>query len=363
MRAPRWVVGLTATGLVGTSALVLGGAGSALADSGQAAAATRFNLNARGDGFYFQVDGDEIPASPTNDAGSATASVTTNNSGGSKSFAGAPYYGNTAQTLPGTINGVPNQFGAEQLQIPFSQFPGYVNVNSTGKTQAAEEGQYYRVSAEALPASGKASAYYGAPAALPAPNQQQTATALTQSLGEAVIASAQGTSQGFVAGPLEVGNATALASITQTAGQPATIESKSFGRFSVSGMDFGFNKNGFTYAGQEMSSADAIKSANSALAAANIQLELAPIVEEKTASGGTRYTIGGLKVTTKQASPSGAGTFTFSYIIGRATVSADVAKLGFDTSSGSESAGTERTAVVASTKAVRFGRFAATAKD
>ena len=159
MRAPRWALALTATGIVGAGTMALVLPGSALADAGAPADdATRYTLSARGDAFFFQVDGDEIPASPKNDAGSATASVQTTNSGGSKAFAGTPYYGNTVQTLPGTINGVPNQFGAEQLQIPFAQLPGYVAVNSTSdKNKAAEEGQYYRVAAEALPTSGKAS--------------------------------------------------------------------------------------------------------------------------------------------------------------------------------------------------------------
>jgi alpha-D-ribose 1-methylphosphonate 5-triphosphate synthase subunit PhnG len=322
---------------------------AALADCGAVGdEPTRFDLTARADAFYFQVDGDEIPTSPKNDAGSATASVTTNNNGGSRSFAGAPYYGNTMETLPGTVNGVPGQFGADQLQIPFAQFPSYVTVNSTSdKNAAAEDGQYYRIAAEALPSAGTASAYYGAPPALSAPNQQQSATAETKSDGPNVITSALGSSQGIVTGPLEIANSTAVASISQAVGQAPKIEGKTFGRFSVAGQEFGFDQSGFTYLGQGQSSEDAIKQANEALKAANIQLALAPVVQEKTRSGGTRYTIGGLMVTTTQNSPSGAGKFVFTYIVGRATVSADVAALGFAASRGTESADKQSPAVPA----------------
>jgi hypothetical protein len=314
--------------------------GSALADSAPPPAAddTRFNLSARADAFYFQVDGDEIPTSPKNDSGSATAAVSTNNSGGSKAFAGAPFYGNTVQTLPGTINGV----SGSAVQIPFSRFPGYVEANSAAsQNKVAEEGNYYRVSAEALPTTGDSSAYYGAPSTFPAPNQQQTAIAHTKTEGANVLASAFGSSEGVVTGPLEIADSAALATISQTAGQEPKIESKTFGRFSVSGQEFGFDQSGFKYLGQGMSSKDAIDQANAVLKASNIQLALAPAVQEKIPSGGTRYTIGGLMVTTTQASPSGGGNFTFTYVVGRASISADVAELGLSASSGTERAGTD----------------------
>ncbi|MGQ0843754.1 MAG: hypothetical protein ACT4QF_06430 [Sporichthyaceae bacterium] len=349
MRAPRWAVALTATGIVGAGSLALALPGSALAGTGvPAAETTRFTLTARADALHFQINGDEVPAAQKNDAGSATASVQTNNSGGSKSFAGAPYYGNTVQTAPGLVNGIPNQFGAGQVQLPFGQLPGYVQVNSTNeKTSLTEEGQYYRVAAEALPSSGKASSFFGAPATLPAPNQQQSATAETKSEGSKVVASAFGSSQGIVTGPLEIANSTAIASINQAAGAAPKIESKTFGRFSVSGQEFGFDQNGFKYLGQDMSSKDAVDQANGVLTAANIKIALAPAVQEKSPSGGTQFTIGGLTVTTTQDSPTGAGKFEFTYTLGRVVISADVAKLGLSASNSAERAATENTVVPA----------------
>jgi hypothetical protein len=320
---------LTAVGTVGASALVVALPGSASAGD------TRYNLEARGDAWYFEVNGDEIPASPKNDAGSLTATAETTNSGGSKGFAGMPYFGNTVQTLPGTINGVPNQFGAAQLQIPFAVLPGFVQTASNGTQNAEQDFGYGRVKSASSEDASTAAASYGAPAAIPAPNQQQTANANTESKGNSVSAVASGSSAGFVSGPLEVGNSTAVAAITQSVGKAPKIEAKTFGRFSVNGQEFGFDQNGFRYAGQGQSSKEAISQANSALKAAGIQIDLAPVITAKDESGKTTYTIGGLLITTTQTSPSGSGaTYTITYILGRAKVGAAVEDLGFGKTSG-----------------------------
>ena len=333
MRTSRWALALTTVGMLGSSAFVVGLPGSASAGD------TRYNLEARGDAWYFEVNGDEIPASPKNDAGSLTASAETTNSGGSKGFAGMPYWGNTVQTLPGTINGVPNQFGAAQLQIPFAELPGYVATASNGTQQGEQDFGYGRVASNSTDNASTASASYGAPASVPAPNQQQTANAATQSKGSAVSAVASGSSSGFVSGPLEVGNSTAIASITQSVGKAPKIDAKTFGRFSVNGQEFGFDQNGFRYAGQGQDSKAAIKQANDALKAAGIQMDLAPIQTAKDESGKTTYTIGGLLITTTQQSPTGSGgTFTITYILGRAKVGAAVEDLGFGKTSGDTSA-------------------------
>ncbi|WP_245541744.1 hypothetical protein [Sporichthya polymorpha] len=336
-RAPRWALALTALGTlgaVGASAAVIALPGSASAED------TRYNLEARGDAFYFEVNGDEIPASPKNDAGSLTASAQTTNSGGSQGFAGMPYWGNTVQTLPGTANGIPNQFGAGQVQIPFAVLPGYVQTASNATQEASEDFGYGRIKSTSTDTASSASAAYGAPPNVPAPNQQQSANASTEAKGNSVTAVASGSSAGFVSGPLEVGNSTALASITQAVSGAPKIEAKTFGRFSVNGQDFGFDQNGFRYLGQGQDSKQAIAQANDVLKNAGIKLELAPVLTDKDETGKTTYTIGGLMVTTTQASPTGAGNFEITYILGRAKVGASFAKLGYAASAGTTSAGT-----------------------
>lgn len=337
MRTPRWALSLTAltaVGTVGAAAMIVGLPGSASAEE------TRYNLEARGDAFYFEVNGDEIPASPKNDAGSLTASAETTNSGGSKGFAGSPFFGNSAQTAPGTVNGVPNQFGAGQVQLPFSQLPGYVSTASNGTQNAEQDFGFARVKSSSTETKATSSAFYGAPSTVPAPNQQQRADASTEAKGNTVTAVASGSSSGFISGPLEVGNSTAIAAITQTLGQAPKIEAKTFGRFSVNGQEFGFDQNGFRYAGQGQDSKEAIAQANSALKNAGIQIDLAPVITGKDASGKTTYTIGGLMITTTQTSPSGSGgQFQVTYILGRAKVGAALATLGFSSSPGNTSAG------------------------
>ena len=108
----------------------------------------------------------------------------------------------------------------------------------------------------------------------------------------------------LVSGPLEVGNSTAIASITQSVGKAPKIDAKTFGRFSVNGQEFGFDQNGFRYAGQGQDSKAAIKQANDALKNAGIQIDLAPVLTNKDETGKTTYTIGGLLITTTQTSPS-----------------------------------------------------------
>lgn len=344
MKTPRWALALTAIGTIGTSAMVVGLPGSASAGD------TRYNLEARGDAFYFEVNGDEIPASPKNDAGSLTAFASTTNSGGSRGYAGSPFFGNTVQTLPGTANGIPNQFGAGALQIPFAVIPTYVETSSSSTPNAEMELGFGRVKSASTETGATSSASYGAPAALPAPNQQQQANAKTQSTASGVTASAFGSSSGIVSGPLEIANSTAIASITQKLNKAPKIESKTFGRFSVSGQEFGFDQNGFRYLGQGMSSKDALSQANSALKAANTQIDLAPSTTSKDETGKTVYNIGGLRITTVQTSPSGSGaTYEIVYVIGRAQVGAALADLGFDASDGSTGAAVDSSSTDSST--------------
>ncbi len=324
MRASRRrIAGLTATSLAGTSALVVGlSAGSA------SAADSRYSLFAQGDSQYYQIDGQEIPVSPTNSAGSLTAQAQTDSTGQTTSFAGAPYYGKTAQTAPGTVNGVPNQFGYGQLQLPFSQFPGYVTASYPSSPKAEDSNYYYKVHAEADENGAKAAGSNGAPDSVPAPNQQQAATAEVKKLANnSTLTTAEGSAAGFLEGPLEVGYSDAKARISDLGDAPK-IDSAVFGRFSISGQNFGYNKSGFEYLGQSADKKAAVDSANTALKAAGIELDIAPeTTKVDPVSGITTYVLGGLKVTSTFTSPTGA-KYTVGYILGRVEVASVNAPLG-----------------------------------
>lgn len=311
MRARRGVLALmsvTALGAVSMVALPH----VARADDG------RFALSAQGDAQYYEVDSDSIPASPNNSASSLVAHSELTNSAGT-AFASDPYYGSTVQNFPGTANGVPGGFGFPGVGFPFTRLPGYVQARCPTEPSAKDDQGYGHVSAACSDSSSEAHGTQGAPGSIPAPNQQETADAITKVSNGVTTADASGTASGFVSGPLEVGNSTAHAVITEALNGTPKIDSTTFGRFSVGGQQFGFDKSGFTYLGQSMSQKEALDNANQALTAAGLKLEVAPVETTRdAATGQTTYTIGGLKVT--QVIPA-ASPFTVRFILGRASVS------------------------------------------
>jgi hypothetical protein len=312
---------LTTAGLAGASIVVLG-AGAASAND------NRFSLTAQGDSQFYQVDGEDIPGSPKNTAGSLTAQAHLDNTGQSASFAGAPYYGNTAETLPGLINGAPSQFGYNNPILPFAHMPGFATAAYPSTPMDDDATFYYRVHAEAAQDHASAAGSNGAPSGVPAPNQQQVATAEVKDTGHnATVANAEGAASGFIQGPLEVGYSDAKAIITD-AGNAPKITGAVFGRFAVNGQAFGYDKSGFTYLGQSQDKKAALDNANSALKAAGIQLDVAPeTTTTDPANGVTTYTLGGLKVTSDFATPTGT-KYTIGYILGRVQVSSVNAPFG-----------------------------------
>ena len=295
MRPRRWALSLTCMATAGTVAFVVG-----LPAGSGAAAPGRIELSARGDAMYFEVNSGSIPASPTNNASSLYMEAQLSGAGGGTATASSPFFGSTVQNLPGTANGVPPQFGSD-LAFPFTRLPGYITCRDTGE----ENGQFAfgRVNAKCGPDSMEAHGSQGAPPEIPAPNQQETADAVTKITEDGTsVAEATGTVKGFVNGPLEVGSAIATATIRHSnTGHEPEITSSTSGTFSVNGQKFGFTENGITYGGQETSEEDALKQADAALKAAGIGIEVAPVTKSvDEASGRTSYTIGGLKITWAQ---------------------------------------------------------------
>jgi hypothetical protein len=313
---------LTALGLVTATAVAVG-----LPGGSASASDNRFSLTAQGDSQYYQLDGEDIPGSPKNSAGSLTANAHLDSTGKSESFAAAPYYGSTATTLPGLVNGAAQQFGYMEPVFPFAQFPGYVTASYPSEPENSETQGYYKVLAQADENTAAASGSNGAPDGIPAPNRQQAATAAVENSPTGTIAVAEGSAAGFVQGPLEVGYSHAKAAITDAGGAPK-IESSVFGRFSISGQAFGFDKNGFTYLGQSQDKKAALDGANSALKAAGIEIEVAPeTTETDPVSGVTTYTLGGLKITNNYTTPTGTKG-TIGYILGRVQVASVNAPIG-----------------------------------
>ena len=249
--------------------------------------------------MYFEVNSGSIPASPSNNASSLYMETQLSSTGGGTATASTPFFGSTVQNLPGTANGVPPQFGLKDVAFPFTRLPGYITCRDNGE----ENGQfgYGRVNAKCAPGSSEAHGSQGAPPEIPAPNQQETADAITHITEDGTsVAEATGTVKGFVTGPLEIGNAIATATVKSGAGHQPEITSSTSGTFSVNGQQFGFTEKGITFAGQG-SGDDALKKADEALKAAGLHVEVAPVTKSfDEASGRTSYTVGGLKITSTQ---------------------------------------------------------------
>ncbi|HEY2831574.1 MAG TPA: hypothetical protein VGJ14_04055 [Sporichthyaceae bacterium] len=319
--ATRNIVCLATVSLAGASVIGLS-AGTASAND------NRYSLTAQGDSQFYQVDGGDIPGSPQNTAGSLTAQAHIDSTGQNTSFASAPYYGNSVETLPGLVNGAPQQFGYTQPILPFSNMPGYVTASYPSRPTGDDANFYYKVHAEAADDHASAAGSNGAPDSVPAPNQQQLATAEVKNANaNSTVANAEGAAAGFVQGPLEVGYSDAKALISDAGGAPK-VQSTVFGRFSIGGQDFGYDKSGFTYLGQSQDKKAALDSANSALKASGMQLDVAPeTTTTDPASGIVTYTLGGLKVTSDFTTSSGS-RYTISYVLGRVQVSSVNAPFG-----------------------------------
>ena len=296
MRSRRWALALTSLATAGTGAFVVG-----LPAGSSAAALGRIEVSARGDAMYFEVNSGSIPASPTNNASSLYMETQLSSTGGGTATASTPFFGSTVQNLPGTANGVPPQFGLKDVAFPFTRLPGYITCRDNGE----QNGQfaYGRVNAKCGQGSSEAHGSQGAPPEIPAPNQQETADAVTRITEDGTsVAEASGTVKGFVTGPLEIGNAIAKATIRHSsASHQPEITSSTSGTFSVNGQKFGFTENGIVFAGQGMSQQDALKQADDALKAAGLRIEVAPVTKSfDEVNGKTSYTIGGLRITSAQ---------------------------------------------------------------
>ena len=236
MRSRRWALALTFVATAGTVASVVG-----LPAGSGAVALGRIEVSARGDAMYFEVNSGSIPASPTNNASSLYMEAQLSSTGGGTATASTPFFGSTVQNLPGTANGVPPQFGLKDVAFPFTRLPGYITCRDKGE----ENGQfgYGRVNAKCGQGSSEAHGSQGAPPEIRAPNQQETADAVTRITEDGTsVAESSGTVKGFVMGPLELGNAIATATVRSGAGHQPEITSSTSGTFSVNGQQFGFTE-------------------------------------------------------------------------------------------------------------------------
>lgn len=272
----------------------------AVLGAGPAEATTnRFALVAHGDAMYFEANSDNIPGSTQNTAGSLTARAETNSAGNSTAFAGAPYFGATATTAPGTAAGLLGQ------SLPITTVPGYVSSRFPGEPEERFDGGGLRVAAESSEFSSKSSGEHGGPPASMAPNQQQAADAFVEAKPDGtVVSTANSSVAGIVFGPITALSAKASATITENGNRKPTVTSTASGRFDINGQTVVFNEEGFAIAGQDVPTNDGLAQINTILANANLKLAAVPATTEvDPVSGATIYTLSGLRVTSTQTPP------------------------------------------------------------
>ena len=158
--------------------------GSASADD------TRYNLEARGDAFYFEVNGDEIPASPKNDAGSADRGGRDHQLRWQQGLCRACRTSATpCRPCPAPSTASRTSSARASSRSRSRVLPG---LRPDGVLRAPRRPSRTSATAGSSPPARRPPPPprppTGAPAQIPAPNQQQTANASTESKGNAVSA-------------------------------------------------------------------------------------------------------------------------------------------------------------------------------
>jgi len=298
-RLVRRAVALScATTLMGASAALLLG-GPAHADDEQTND-NRYSLSAQADGMYFTLYDGSLPATPNVDASPYSAQVSVNSQGASTGFAGLPYLGKTAETLPGTVNGLA---GGNFPPVPAA--PGYVATTYPGHKSESQSQGPYLVS-----------------------------------------------SDGLSFGPLDALNVSSDLTMTSDGkGDPKVVQKDNLGSFTALGFKVGITNEGFTVLGANLPlpTKTILDNLNKALGAQGLQIEVLPGSTSKDeATGATTVTSGSVKITNSRDLPvEGPTLVTYTFArsvvstvnVASATVTDPTGSTGSDTTSGSDSTG------------------------
>jgi hypothetical protein len=295
--------------------------GSAHADDVQQTNDNRYSLTAEGDGMYYEITDQSLPATTTVAFSPYSSQADTNSQGASNAFAGLPYLGKFAETLPGTVNGL-----AGGNFPPLPPFPGYVATSYPGKKEAKQSQGPYLVSASSSQYASHATAGSGVSPNAGQTNQQVFSTA-------AVIANADGTvsakaTAGVDAvsvGPVDILNFSSSETITSDGkGEPKVVSQTNLGTIQVLGFKLGIDQDGFTVLGAKLPlpTKTILDNINTVLGGQGLEISVIPGDKKvDRGSGATTVTSGGLRITSVRDVPT-QGPVTVVYTFGRATVSA-----------------------------------------
>lgn len=320
-----------ATTMVGAGAVLL--APAAHADDLQTND-NRYSLSAEGDGMYFTLYDGSLPATPNVDASPYSAQTAINSQGSSTAFAGLPYLGKTAETLPGTVNGLS---GGNFPPIP--PFPGYVATTYPGHKSETQSQGPYLVQADSQQYSSKASAGTGVSGDNGTNHQQVFSTADVVAANDGTtVAHATAGVDGLHFGPIDALNVSSELTISSDGkAAPKVVENENLGSFTFLQFKIGITREGFVVLGASIPTPaqTVLSNLNAALGAAHLQISVLPgstVTDKRT--GALTVTSGSVKITAAENVPTQGDTLV-TYTFGRSVVSSvNVAAPSFGDSSG-----------------------------
>ncbi|MCW2613315.1 MAG: hypothetical protein JWN08_309 [Frankiales bacterium] len=263
----------------------------------------RYSLSASADGMSFQIQNNKLVANITVEVSPVSTGAQVDSAGSSQAFAGLPYAGAIAQTLPGTVNGLSG--GATP---PIPPIPGFVATRSPGEPSAKQAQGPYLIAADSLETFSKATASAGASADADNPEAQLSSRAEVVAKPDgSVVSFGTAGAQGLAVGPLKILEFSTSEKITETGdGKPVFESATDLGTIQVAGFLIGIDQKGFNILGTPvpLPAAEALKAVNGILGDSGTEVSYLPrTVTRDAVSDRTTVTSGALRITTLQDLP------------------------------------------------------------
>jgi len=323
--------------LASAATLIAGGTIVSLASSASAENTNSFALTAEGDGNYIEYNDNQLPATQQVAVSPFSAQSLLDSSGNSSAFAGLPYLGAIATTLPGTVNGLSG--GATP---PIPPAPGYVS-SSYPSTEHSEQVQGpYTLKVATLQYESSAIASLG----LTGTSKQtgySTAHTVANDDGSVQSTATAGVT-GFAIGPITALDVSTSIDMKQKAdAAPVITYSQNLGTFTVAGFQVGITEKGFSVLGANLPLPvnTILDTVNAALSAGGVKIEVTPSVktfDDNTKT--TQFTSSAVKVSFVEHIPT-QGDVNGTSVFGRATVgTSDIGDGSGGSTSGDTTGGT-----------------------
>jgi hypothetical protein len=304
----------------------------------QAANSNNYALTAQGDGLYFELYDESLPATTSVLASPYSAQALLNSTGTSTAFAGFPNPGPVIGPLPQTVNGL----GGSNFP-PLPPLPGYIQSSHPTSPSVKQTQGPYVLETESAENSSRAVAGFGMSAAGDNTQQISSRASVTANEDGSVTAKASAGATGFKLGPLELLDFTSsVTMVEQASAEPEITSTTNIGTITVLGFKLGIDQDGFKVLGANIPhpTKEILDSVSALLSANNISISYIPAVTTLRRDSDVieSYTSGHLRFETVQDIPS-QGPVTVILTTGRVTVSATnlenaAASGGLDTGGG-----------------------------